>query len=83
MDNLHIIFGTWQIWKMLLPITYELPLTGLEWTAQKLWTQSLVSTGSHAEEGEETTLLAQANWSLADEEKAELWQLDIDLNEGI
>lgn len=32
-------------------------------------------------EAEETTLLAQAHNSLADEEKAELRQLDINLND--
>ena len=36
MDNLHITFGTRNIIKMLLPIDWGQPVTGLEWTCLKI-----------------------------------------------
>jgi len=61
---------------MLLPFERPLPLTGLEWTAQKLKTKSLIenSSSSYEPETEDTKLLSKR-----DEETAEQRQIEINL----
>ena len=73
-DNLHIIFGTRNFIKMLLPVSRPLPLTGLEWTALKIKNMYGAS-ATEAEATEQTRLKAD------DDETAELRNIEIEANE--
>jgi hypothetical protein len=84
MDNLHIIFGTRSILGILTPIEWELPLTGLEWTALKIKNQTLIQEGSMMENTLPELTEETMDLSIEDEEKAELRALDINIaDEGI
>ena len=77
-DNLHIIFGTRNIIKMLAPVKRNLPICGLEWTQQKI--QNLTGTNIERRQDDEPT---EETGLTSQEESAELRNLEIKFDEGI